>query len=299
MRKATYLKSGALVLLMVALLAGFAWLYKNSNSTDASLQERTLGNINRIKQIDANWDAQVLKSWVGMQRDYDVLTNNVKDMRKAVEELNRDMAPFMSSDAQSAMRELEKLEKEKSELTEKFKRRNSVLKNSLRYLPTIQSEIRILMLPATDAKGKASANNSENDSIDKLVSTVLQYNLFPEERLAANVQLQNESVRLSLGSMPPAISEKVSNLVKHVDVILTERLAIAMMISKIDSMPIVEQLDLLAVEVSKGGVNEATSNSRYGLYLQYYSAAMLAIFLLIVVGVTRKMASLQEKTAAA
>lgn len=298
MRKTTYLKSSFLVILTLVLVAGFVYLYKNSNNSDASLQERTLGSINRIKQIDANWDAQVLKAWVGMQRDYDVLTTSVKDMHKAVEDLNREMGPFMSSDAQSAMHELEKLEKEKSELTEKFKRRNSVLKNSLRYLPTVQSEIRILMLPNTDAKGKTAAINSEHDAIDQLVSTVLQYNLFPEERLAASVQLQNESVRLSLGSMPPAMSEKVSNLVKHVDVILTERLSIAMMISKIDSMPILEQLDVMATEVSKGGVTEATSNSRYGRYLQFYTAAMLAIFLLIVVAVTRKMATLQEKTAA-
>lgn len=298
MRNSTYLKSSFLVILALALVAGFVYLYKNSNNSDASLQERTLGSINRIKQIDANWDAQVLKAWVGMQRDYDVLTTSVKDMHKSVEELNREMGPFMSSDAQTAMRELEKLEKEKSELTEKFKRRNSVLKNSLRYLPTVQSEIRILMLPNSDAKGKTSANNSEHDAIDQLVSTVLQYNLFPEERLAASVQLQNESVRLSLGSMPPALSEKVSNLVKHVDVILTERLSIAMMISKIDSMPILEQLDVMAAEVSKGGVTEATSNSRYSRYLQFYTAAMLAIFLLIVIAVTRKMANLQEKTAA-
>ena len=71
-----------------------------------------------------------------------------------------------------------------------------------------------------------------------------------------------------------------------------------MMISKIDSMPILEQLDVMAAEVSKGGVTEATSNSRYSRYLQFYTAAMLAIFLMIVVAVTRKMATLQEKTAA-
>lgn len=296
MRQKTYLKSVFLVVLMLALLTGFAYLYKNSNNTDVSLQERTIASISHIKQIDASWDAQVLKAWVGMQRDYDALSASVKEMHKAVEEMNRDLVPYMTSDAQAAVRELEKFDKEKADLTEKFKRRNSVLKNSLRYLPTVQSEIRFLMTTNTDAKGKSAIALDQHDAVDQLVSTVLQYNLFPEERLAASVQLQNESVRLSLGSMPPALSEKVANLVKHVDVILTERLSIALMISKIDSMPINEQLDILAAEVSKGGLTEASSNNRYGRYLQYYSAAMLAIFLLIVIAVTRKMAILQEKT---
>lgn len=291
MKNATYIKSALLVVLTLALLVGFVVLYKNSNSSDVTLQERTLGSINRVKQIDSNWNAQVLRAWVGMQRDYDVLSVSVKDMQKGVQDLDREIAPFLSSDAQNAMRELEKLTKEKAELTERFKRRNSVLKNSLRYLPTVQSEIRVLLIP--DGKSKPTSSE-QHDAVDQLVSTVLQYNLFPEERLAAAVQLQNESVRLSLGAMPAAASEKVANLVKHVDVILTERMSIAIMISKIDSLPLGEQLDILAAETSKGNVLES-SNTRYGRYLQFYSAGMAAFFLLVVILVTRKMAKLQEK----
>lgn len=279
MKQKIYLCSVAVGLLVVALVAGFLFLYNNANSTDIVQQERVLANLSRVKQIDANWDAHVLKSWVGMHRDYDVLSTSIRDMNGAVVELKGELKPYLSNEAQLAMQDLEKLLKEKTDLTERFKRRNSILKNSLRYLPTAQAEVRTMMQAA--AEGKHKNVGEQYDAIDQLVSLVLQYNLFPEDRLAATVQLQSDSVRLSVGGLQPGVSDKVSNLVKHVDVVLTERAGIAQMISKIDYTPIGEQLDILAAEVAKGGVNDASSNSRFSRYLQYYGIAVVLLFLIL------------------
>jgi hypothetical protein len=279
MKQKVYFWSVAIGLLVVATVVGFLYLYKNANNSDIVQQEHVLGSLSRIKQLDANWDAHVLKSWIGMHRDYDVVSSSVKEMQGAMEELKVEIKPFLSNEAQLAMHDLEKLLKEKTDLTERFKRRNSVLKNSLRYLPTAQAEVRALMSGSADAKSKT--NTDQHDSIDQLVSLVLQYNLFPEDKLAAAVQLQNDSVRLSMGSFAPAVSEKVGNLVKHVDVVLSERVGIAVMIGKIDYTPVGEQLDILAAEVAKGGLSDATNNSRFSRYLQYYGIAVVVLFLIL------------------
>lgn len=297
MKQKVYLLSVAVGLLILALVAGFLYLYNNANRSDVVQQERVLANLSKIKQIDASWDSHVLKSWVGMHRDYDVLSGSVRDTHAAVNDLKGEIKPFLSNEAQLALQDLEKLLKEKTELTERFKRRNSILKNSLRYLPTAQAEVRALM--STPGESKSKAPVEQHDAVDQLVSLVLQYNLFPEDRLASAVQLQNDSVRLSVGSLAPTVSDKVSNLVKHVDVVLSERAGIALMISKIDYTPIGEQLDILASEVAKGGVSEASNNARFTRYLQYYGIAVALLFLIVTTMVANAVVRLGNGRAAA
>lgn len=279
MKQKVYLCSVALGLLILALVAGFIYLYNNANRSDVVQQERVFAHLSRIKQYDASWDSHVLKSWVGMHRDYDVLAGSIRNTNGAVLELKDEIKPFLSNEAQLALQDVEKLLKEKTDLTERFKRRNAILKNSLRYLPTAQSELRVLV--GAPVEGKPKTPNELLDAVDQLVSLVLQYNLFPEDRLALTVQLQNDSVRLSVSALSGPASEKVANLVKHVDVVLSERAGIAQMISKIDYTPITEQLDILAAEVAKGGVSEASNNSKFTRYLQYYGGAVLLLFLIL------------------
>jgi hypothetical protein len=295
MKKQTYGIAGLLVTLIILAVAGFMDLYQHMNSNDAVLQERCLGLIAQIKQANANWDADILKSYVGIHKDYDALGNSAKEMPRNLGLLNSEATPFLSVEVQVALKELERLAKEKAALTEKFKSRNSILRNSLRYLPTAQEEIGTLIAgEKTVADGKAGRVLDQRDTVNQLVSIVFQYNLFPEERLAAAVQLQNESLRLSFGTMSPALLDKARNLVKHVDVILSERISIALLVAKISDAPITEQLNTLSMEVAKGSLVQANGQTKYADYVKIYATVMVLLFVALAFGIARNIVRIRE-----
>ncbi|WP_338846843.1 DAHL domain-containing protein [Massilia sp. W12] len=295
MKAQTYGKGLAVLLFMLAALAGFAYLYKQNSGNNDNKQEHILGTIYNMKQADASWTADVLKAYVGLSKDYDTLGATGKELPQTLNQLGLALGGFPGHEAQQTSQDLERLIKDKSNLIEKFKRHNAVLKNSLRYLPTVQMEIAAQLMQEKGADPKARGND-QKEAVDQLVSLVLQYNLFPEERLAASVQLQNESLRLSFGSMSPALLERARNLVRHVDVILSERIGLAMLVQKINEVPIAERLDALSAEINKAGVTQVNGAGEQRNILLMYGVAMLAIFILIGVITTQRIVKLKEMT---
>lgn len=290
----TYGKAGMLIVIMLATLGGFLYLLKLGSNTDGGKQEQILGSIYKMKQVDANWTADVLKAYVGLSKDYDSLGSSAKELPTSLNALVQDLKGYSVEDSKVTDTELTRLIKEKTQLIEKFKRHNSVLKNSLRYLPTVQNEIATILAQEKTADSRNQKNAEQKETVDQLVSLVLQYNLFPEDRLAASVQLQNESMRLSLGAMSPAMLEKARNLVRHVDVILSERIGLAMLVSKINEIPISDRLDSLSAEVSKNGLLQVSGNAEQQNLALIYGAIMVLLFVLVGVLTTRRIVRLKE-----
>lgn len=294
MKAQTYSKATILVIFMLAALAGFVYLFKQSTISNSGQQEQILGSIYKMKQVDANWTADVLKAYVGISKDYDSLGASSKELPATLSSLSKDLGGFSPQDVQATNADLDKMIKEKSQLVEKFKRRNAVLKNSLRYLPTVQMEITAILMAERAAEPKNVKLAEQKDAVDQLVSLVLQYNLFPEDRLAASVQLQNESMRLSFGAMSPNLLDKVRNLVRHVDVILSERIGLAMLVTKINEIPIAEKLDALSAEINKNGSLQITGNAEQRNLALIYGGVMLFVFVLIGFLTTRRIIKLKE-----
>ena len=154
MKAQTYSKATILVIFMLAALAGFVYLFKQSTINNSGQQEHILGSIYKMKQVDANWTADVLKAYVGISKDYDSLGANSKELPATLTSLSKDLGGFSSQEVQAANADLDKMIKDKAQLVEKFKRRNAVLKNSLRYLPTVQMEITAILMAERAAEPK-------------------------------------------------------------------------------------------------------------------------------------------------
>jgi DAHL domain len=126
MKAQTYFKAGLTIALMLILLAGFAYLFRQSSLTDGGEQEHLQSSIYNLKQVDANWTAEVLKSYVGLSKDYDALSRSSKHLPHLLSNLSVDLMASANAEAQNTRSELDRLIKEKSLLIEKFKRHNAV-----------------------------------------------------------------------------------------------------------------------------------------------------------------------------
>ncbi|MBI3229158.1 MAG: hypothetical protein HYZ45_02935 [Burkholderiales bacterium] len=265
MKAQTYIKAGILLSMMLAALAGFIYLYKQSTSTDVGRQEHMLSSIYNLKQVDANWTAEVLKSYVGLTKDYDSLSNSSKHLPHLLSNLSVDLLGHSSQQAQGTRQELDRMIREKSQLVEKFKRRNAILRNSLRYLPTAQQEITSLL-----GSDKKSA--------------------------AASAQGQNERLASKLEGLHPKILEKGQVLTRHVNVILGERLGVSTLVARINELGVTEKLNTLSTEISINRNADLDESTERGNIAAVYGTAMLLFFIVIGFWTARRIVKLNEIT---
>ncbi len=294
MKEHTYLKAGLVIVVMLAALGGFVYLFRQSTHSDGGEQEHLQNSIYNLKQVDANWTAEVLKSYVGLSKDYDALSNSSKHLPNLLSNLSVDLMATSNVEAQNVRSELDRMIKEKSLMIEKFKRHNAVLKNSLRYLPTAQAEMAMIISSENMARAKSQPLNNQKDAIDHLVSTVLHYNLFPEEKTAALAKTQNDNMRAMINTMSPALAEKARNLVKHIDVILHERTGLANLVANINEVGISTKLDTLSLSIDKARTLELESHHERRNFAMIYGTSMIFVFVTIIFWTTRRLVRLGE-----
>lgn len=132
----------ALALVALALLViGWAVLFKQSRAVDVTAQSATLGTIQQARQLDAEWNADLLRSQADLIRNYDPLVSPLTKLVSVAERLGTDAKRGDNAEAATAVKAYEDAVKAKSQLVDQFKTQNAVLKNSLRYLPTAREEI--------------------------------------------------------------------------------------------------------------------------------------------------------------
>src|SRR5580658_5230094 len=110
---------------------------------DPRQHDRFLSDLQRMKQLDAEINRDLLNSRYELLSSYDPFVQKLEEMRRA----GADLQPVPAFIAGSRRQEIEQLLQretealsEKARLVETFKSKNAILKNSLRYFPVLMGE---------------------------------------------------------------------------------------------------------------------------------------------------------------
>jgi serine phosphatase RsbU (regulator of sigma subunit) len=170
-------------------------LYFASRSADFDAHARAVEAIGNVRHLDRLLSEQVLAARFGLSNQYDPLTATELELVHAAAELHARVGAVGTTPAiDQALAELDRALAERRSALEHFKAENSVLKNSLRYLPTAGEEV-------TDELGAAAAGSLGRD-INALVRAALVYNLIGDQstrdaHLAAIQRIAAERAELS------------------------------------------------------------------------------------------------------
>ncbi len=136
---------------------------------DLKEQNRYIHNISQLKEIDGKIDRKILKSTGVIVKDYKPIINDFARMREQeiqLENIPRFIDRKCQRQLNNAWQSYIEILQQKQQLFEEFKDKNSILQNSLSYLPIAVSEF------AIEAEGKdpnsqliAEANNLLKDII--------------------------------------------------------------------------------------------------------------------------------------
>jgi len=272
------LSIAAVTFLLIAVLV---FLYAKSSSVDAEKKTRIEGYLKQLKQLDAEWNVDVLKSRMDINKNYDPLTSPLAVLASLQKKLAEEANALGELEPQKAVGELQRLIDEKTDLVDQFKAQNAILKNSLRYVPTavddLQAEIR------RTKRSPASTDTLEILSVraNQLLNDVLKYNLLPDSAAAQNIEASLLLIEASESLYPDSIAASARNTLRHTRTILRQRLVESDVLAKIAAMPMSAAIDRVGEVFDRNFQVQLTESDRYRHYLLAYSTFLLALLVYI------------------
>ncbi|HTA92881.1 MAG TPA: DAHL domain-containing protein, partial [Polyangiaceae bacterium] len=145
-------------------------LYSRSRSADFDRHARALEAIGNVRHLNELLSERVLAARFGLLNEYDPITQTELHLATGVTELHGRLANVVSTSGalEQALRELDASAERQRAGVEQFKRENSVLKNSLYYLPTAAREL-------------AAKSDALGAPLNQLVEAALVYNLVGDQ----------------------------------------------------------------------------------------------------------------------
>ena len=236
----------ALAMLSTALLVLFGFLYVKTRSEGTANYFENVAVLRQLKQLDAGWERDVLKSRTGIDSSYDSLVSPLAELQ----ELQARLQPVAAArervgDDHSVSVQLAAFNSavtQKARLIEHFKSHNSILRNSLSFLPTAAEEV-LAPIERHSSPGHAIPKLAA-DVNDLLLATII-FSEAPSAERASDIQGKVDAVVERTRPLPSAERANVDIFVSHVRAILREQPQVNDLLNDITGVPTAVRLDAL------------------------------------------------------
>lgn len=207
--------------ILISLLFGAAFavsgfLYLRSRSADLDAHARAVETFGRVRHLERRLSAQVLEARFGLLNQYDPINVTERALIAASNELGARLEEVVPLDGEldASLDAFAKAVVERRDTVEQFKGENSILKNSLRYLPTAADDVS----RALSQDGAPSATALAR-TVQGLVRTALVYNLIGDQSTREAHLAAIKALQASQGEVPPAVATDFGLLLAHARVI--------------------------------------------------------------------------------
>ena len=279
---------GGVALVLASILI---FLYLRSQAHNTSNYFENVALVRQLKQLDAVWELDVMKSRMGIDPNYDALVGPLGDLNALQDRLQKNVAGQNVPALASAQQALRTAIQNKILLIERFKSHNSVLRNSLFFLPTAADDLR--QIHSRDNKGLVEGMKL-SAATDAVLLNALIYSQAPSGEAASQIQAQLTELSALGAQQPPALRPGIEIFVSHVRAVLREQPQVNSLLRRIAAVPTTPRIDnidrILAAEQRK--VEQQARQDRQ--YLLLFAAALMGLFLYAAVRLLRSHAVIQR-----
>lgn len=290
-RRATQLMLSAMTLILASTLV---FLYLKSSSEQTTYTEsRDL--IREIKQLNSQWDSEVLKARIALTHNYDPLVAPLKEINDLWAQLERRESQNTHEDPahwQSSQDDYRQAIQEKARLVEQFKSHNAVLRNSLAFLPTAEDDIQAQFLALTDGD-KLLQQSIATDTYDVLLSS-LEFAQVTSDDKAADILVGLNKLAINKLSLPESFQVPVEILSKHISLILREQPVVNDLLERIAAVPLADHLDDLTNQLNQDQAAADLLDQKYHRYLLVFSTLLVALLLYLAIRLLRSFAEINR-----
>ena len=290
-RLSLLLLTGVALLLAAMLL----FLYLQSNSGQASTYTESRDLIRHMKQLNAQWETEILKARIAITHNYDPLVSPLTEMTSRWEQFDKREAAHGRKDSPvwkvSHEAYLAAI-KEKTRLVEQFKSHNAVLRNSLAFLPTAEDDIQAQMAALPDEE-KLSLQNVATDTYDLLLSS-LEFAQVTSDDKAAEILVGLNKLKVNKERLPEQFHSPVTILSKHIALILREQPIVNRLLENIAAIPVADRLDDLTSLLNQDQQRTDSTNQRYHFFMLVFSTLLVLLLLYMAIRLMRSFAEINR-----
>ncbi len=233
-----WLQRATITIVLVILV--FLFIKTQDNHSEA--YSSSIETLRRFKQVDATFNQNLLFARYGLLLHYDPLVHGKFQMEALVEEIRKN--PFLTDEMFSQVIDqyvalIDHSVTEKLALTENFKSRNAIMRNSMRYLPVGVDEM-------IDVLRGHDRSVTLTNQISELLGKTLSFSVTADDSFRLNVLELIDSIEADRDLYPEKHRIQLDQLITHARIVTREKLALDGLVGRIVSIPISAQLDEFA-----------------------------------------------------
>ncbi|MEB0044998.1 MULTISPECIES: DAHL domain-containing protein [unclassified Pseudomonas] len=282
-------RSMALLSLAALILAStLLFLYLKSSSDQTSTYAESRDLIGQIKQLNAQWETEILKARIAINHNYDPLVTPLTEMTQMWERFDsmqlsqgRNDSPAWKRSRDAYLAAIE----EKTRLVEQFKSHNAVLRNSLAFLPSAEDDIQQPLARQVDGD-KLQLQNIATDTYDLLLSS-LEFAQVTSDDKAADILVGLNKLGVNKLRLPEQFHGPIDLLSSHIALIAREQPIVNRLLENIEAIAVAERLDDITHLLNQDQQQADAVDQRYHFYMLVFSALLVLVLLYLAIRLMR------------
>jgi hypothetical protein len=233
-------------LTVASLLVGIlAFLYLKTEALDPAKRSSVTGVLRDLKQVDAEWNVELLRSKTWLNKSYDAVT----EPQSVTAKLERAIAAQAALDPRlgEAQADLKKAIDTKIDLVDQFKAQNAITRNSLRFIPSATAELKARARQAGDAEpAKRALMAALSESAEQILVEALKLDSSSDSGAIAYMRQQVGALVSQRDQYPPAVREAFNVFTNHLITIMAQKEREEELLDQLNKLPVVQRIDTLA-----------------------------------------------------
>jgi signal transduction histidine kinase len=272
-----FARQGLLAAATVALAATLGFLYYQTQSADFKRQNEALGLLRELKEIDARWDVEILRT----RTDFSQPQTLSPDPGAALARIERDLtAAAQALDSpvlKGGLPDLASAFSQKAGMVEKFKQANAVAKQALSQVLASDAEIAGLVRGSwQDFRERERLVAAESAAV-QLIAEAQQYYFAAGDKQFKLVETVAADLRRAAARLPPALRAGLNRLDARVRQLLAEQPGEQALFVKLSFLTAGPRIDSLTGAFSRELEAALVEQELYRAYLVAYSGALLIL----------------------
>jgi len=271
-----------------ALVAGLAFLYRETLGIDPAQRDQVAAMLRELKHIDAEWDVHVLRSKTGLNKNYDALT---RPQVAALQILDSAAGRFSSLDyrLRESEGQLKEMLNAKINLVDRFKAQNSILRNSLRYIPLATDDLKAKAREAGEANpAKRAEMGSLVQAADLVLIDTLKLETARDAELNANLRKRVGALVDRRGEFPPTVAASFDTFLSHVSTISAQKEREDEVLEELGKLPVATRIDALERDFMSAFDRAIAKREKYRMMSYVYAGLLLALLAFLMGRGTRR-----------
>jgi signal transduction histidine kinase len=201
----------------LATIAGLGYAFVRTQAVDFDELSQLRGRLESVRQLEQTVDRDTLKMRVGLPSSDDSLVRLTDRMTRQVAALRADIDHSLDrapAGLAASLRDYSALLEKRRGLLQRFRSRNSAVRDSIRSFPVLSSEL------------SAMAGNPAGElqrALDGFEIAVLRYHIEASESRVANIGWSVARLQRLAAAAPPATAAKIAALLRHGEIIVAHR----------------------------------------------------------------------------